>query len=110
MFKQILSLIVILVLLSSCAKKKAKIPDHIIPIRQFSNIITDIRLAESNNKLAERGGQRANNLLDSSYQLIFKIHQVEAQKVDSSFRWYAKHPDYQQDIDNYVLENLNRLQ
>jgi hypothetical protein len=95
---------------SSCAKKKAKIPDHIIPIREFSNIITDIRLAESNNKLAVRGGQGSNNLLDSSYQLIFNIHQVKAQNVDSSFRWYAKHPDYQQEIDNYVLENLNRLQ
>ena len=77
---------------------------------EFSDIMVDLRLAESNYKLISRTPSYPQNLLDSSYFLIYSIHKVTPQVVDSSFKFYVKHPDYMMQIDQMVLDKLNKLE
>jgi len=100
----------ILIVFVACAKKAPKMPDVVIPTDEFSALMMDIRLAETNQKLLTRAGGAPENFLDSSYQLIYKIHDVTPYQVDTSFKWYAEHPELLKEVDQKILENLNRLQ
>ena len=73
-------------------------------------VITDIVLAEGNDKTLKKYGYNSPKLLDSSYQFIYKKQNLQKWQVDSSFKYYSNHPDDFIKMMDEVLENLNRLE
>jgi len=97
-------------LLGACKQKKTEVPSHLLQPEKFAAVLVDIRLAEAQQKISIRNGKTRDNFLDSNYYLIYRLHEVEAEQVDTSFKWYARHPDVLQTVDEIVLEKLNRLE
>jgi len=102
--------VLLLFCLLACAKKAPIIPEVVLPIDEFSALMMDIRLAETNYKLLIRAGGASENFLDSNYRLIYALHGVNTAQVDTSFKWYSEHPALLKEVDQQVLENFNRLQ
>lgn len=72
-------------------------------------ILTDIRLAEANVKVARQMQQYDPKQLDSSYAVIFHKYDVSSEQVDSSFSYYSVRPEIMQRINEKILERLNML-
>ncbi len=94
----------------ACGTKYTPVPVSMIQPNDFTLIMMDLRLAESNQKLLHQQGQRDINLLDSSYQLVYKIHGVTAVDVEKSYNFYVMHPEWMDKITNDVIDKLNRLE
>lgn len=105
---KIAAFILLILGLNACAKKRTITPDDVLIKEEFALLLTDIRLAESNTKLIRTQGNIA-DAPDSVYFLIYRQHGVNKEKVDRSFDWYSDHPELLREIDQMVLENLNRL-
>ncbi len=73
-------------------------------------LLTDIVLAEGNEKVLHKYGYNTKVLLDSSYQFIYKKQNIKNWQMDSSFKYYANHPTEFQVLMDEVIENLNRLE
>jgi len=97
-------------LLVGCEQKKTEVPSDLLQPEEFAEILVDIRLAEAQQKISIRNGKTRDHFLDSSYYLIYRLHNVKAEQVDTSFKWYARHPDLLKSVDEIVLEKLNRLE
>ena len=108
--KNYLFLIATLVFLLGCGKKFTPVPADLIQPKAFTSLLMDIRLAEANQKLLNQKGFRQENLLDSSYNLVYKIHGVDAQKVKDSYDFYVLHPEWMNKITNDVIDKLNHLE
>ncbi len=76
----------------------------------MTEVLTDLVLAEGNQKVLQKYGYNTNILIDSSYQFIYKIHNIEKWQMDSSFKYYSNHPDDFTKMMDEVVENLNRLE
>ncbi len=73
-------------------------------------ILTDIVLAEGNDKVLKKYGYNTKILLDSTYQFIYKKQKIEQWQMDSSFKYYSNHPSDFAKMLEEVVENLNRLE
>jgi hypothetical protein len=89
---------------SACKKK------HIIQPALYTQILTDVILAEANHKLAIRNDAALPHLLDSSYQYIFKRHDVSWELVDTSYKYYNARPHILEKITEDVLDNLHKME
>ena len=90
--------------------QKENIPHHIIQPRIYTQILTDVILAEANHKLAIRNEAALPNLLDSSYQYILKSYDVSWEMVDTSYRFYNARPHLLEKIAEDVLDNLHKME
>lgn len=81
-----------------------------LPKKKMTEVLTDLVLAEGNQKVLQKYGYNTNILIDSSYQFIYKIHNIEKWQMDSSFKYYSNHPDDFTKMMDEVVENLNRLE
>lgn len=84
-------------------------PSKVIKPSKFTDIMVDLRLAESNMKQLNQNHYRYNNLIDSSYQLVYYLHNVTADKYEESLQFYIDHPEWMEKISNEVTEKLNQL-
>ncbi|MFT4523769.1 MAG: hypothetical protein ACI8ZN_002725 [Bacteroidia bacterium] len=93
----------------ACKSKFAPVPGHLIQPKKFTLILTDIRLAEANQKIMTQHGLRESNYIDSSYHLIYHLHNVSVKDVEESYEFYVFHPEWMDKITNDVIDNLNHL-
>jgi Domain of unknown function (DUF4296) len=108
--KNYLFIFIILSTLFACGNKYTPVPSNLIQPEKFTNILMDIRLAEANQKLMQQQGYRAENLLDSSYYLVYKIHGVDASKVKDSYDFYVLHTEWMSKITDDIIDKLNHME
>ncbi len=104
-------ILILMLLFSACKEKEVKAHSgYHLPRKKMITVLTDIVLAEGNEKVVHKYGYDTKALIDSSYQFIYKKQNIEKWQMDSSFKYYANHPsDFQKMMDE-VIENLNRLE
>jgi hypothetical protein len=106
--------IIVLVILSmvgmSCTPQFAHVPTDVIGPEEFTEIIIDIRLAEAQQKIYRQKGVYDNQLIDSSYQMIYYLRDVTAEDVERSYDFYKAHPNWMEKISADVIEKLNQME
>lgn len=96
---------------AACKEKEVKAHSgYHLPEKKMINVLTDIVLAEGNEKVLKKYGYDTKVLIDSSYQFIYKNQKIEKWQMDSSFKYYSNHPEDFAKMMETVIENLNRLE
>jgi hypothetical protein len=109
--KNLFLLILFFLTIGSCKEKEVKAySGYHISRNQMVSLLTDIVLAEGNDKVLKKYGYNAPVILDSSYQFIYIKQNLERWQVDSSFKYYSNHPEDFSNMMDEVIENLNRLE
>ena len=102
---------VLILTFAACKEKQVKAySGYHLPRKKMITVLTDIVLAEGNDKVLRKYGYNTTVLLDSSYQFIYKKQNIEKWQMDSSFKYYSNHPEDFAKMMEEVLENLNRLE
>lgn len=99
----------LLLVATACTKKNQSIPSGILEEEKMVGVLTDMRLAEANAKIARQMQQYEEHMLDSIYFVIFKIHDVTSDQVEHSLDYYGEDPERMKVINEKVLEELNRI-
>lgn len=89
--KHWLTLIIAAIVLS-CSKGRPNLPKGVLSEEKMASVLTDIRLAEASFRILSQNGVVSMEYIDSSYQRIYKIHQIEAWQMDSSLSFYSNYP------------------
>lgn len=109
--KKIGCLLILILIFQACKEKEVKANSgYHLPRKKMITVLTDIVLAEGNEKVLRKYGYKTNILIDSSYRFIYKKHNLKKWQVDSSVKYYAMHPDDFTKMMDEVVENLNRLE
>ena len=96
---------------AACKEKQVKAySGYHLPEKKMITVLTDIVLAEGNEKVLKKYGYDTKVLIDSSYQFIYKNQKIEKWQMDSSFKYYSNHPEDFAKMMETVIENLNRLE
>ncbi|MBO6516859.1 MAG: DUF4296 domain-containing protein [Bacteroidia bacterium] len=104
------SMLLVVYLLSGCSGTLKNVPTGIIAPDQFTEIVLDIRLAEAHQKVLRQKGRFDRDLLDSSYQLIYKLHGVSEKEVVASYEFYLDHPEWMEKLSADAIERLNKME
>lgn len=96
-------------LLPACSKIIEEIPPGVIEEEKMVEIFTDIRLAEGEYRILSQNGYSGTDYIDSCYQVIYKMHQVENWQVDSSMSYYSRKPEVLQKIFKKAADNITDL-
>jgi hypothetical protein len=108
---KISGLILFILFFIACKEKEVNAySGYHLPRKKMVNILTDIVLAEGNEKVINKYGFNTKILIDSSYQFIYKSQNIEKWQMDSSFKYYCENPDEFTVMLEDVIENLNRLE
>ena len=92
-----------------CMNQYAPVPSNVIKPEKFTDIVVDIRLAEAQQKVYRHKGFFDSDLLDSSYQVIYHVHQVSEADVVRSYNFYVQYPNWMDRIAEDATEKLNRM-
>lgn len=112
---QVRAIIVILLctILYSCAEEKeVVIPENILSQEKMATVMTDIHLLEASMTL---NFANATNMINgpemqaTTVQLL-KKNNVTKEQYQTSFVFYAEHPDLLTEVYKQVLNNLSQLQ
>ncbi|MCB9252885.1 MAG: DUF4296 domain-containing protein [Flavobacteriales bacterium] len=77
---------------------------------KMETVLTDIVLAEGNDKVLKKYGYNSEVFLDSTYNFIYAKHKIRIGEMDSSLKYYSDHPAEFTKIMEKVIENLNHLE
>ena len=95
------------VLLLACTTPKTEIPTEILSETEFTNILKEVHLEEAAFELNKsKGVINAKNSLATSYQSIYKKHNIDDSTFSKSLGYYAKHPEILEGVYSTVLEQL----
>jgi hypothetical protein len=95
------------VLLLACTTPKTEIPTGILSETEFVKMLKEIHLEEAAFKLNKsKGVINAKNSFATSYQSIYKKHNIDDSTFSKSLGYYAKHPEILEEIYSTVLEQL----
>lgn len=112
---QVRTIIVIIVctMLYSCAEEKeVVIPENVLSKEKMATVMTDIHLLEASMTL---NFSNAANMINgpemqaTTVQLL-KKNNVTREQYQTSFIFYAEHPDLLTEVYKQVLNNLSQLQ
>ena len=99
--------ILLSILLLACAAPKTESPTGILSETEFTNILKEVHLEEAAFELNKsKGVINAKNSLATSYQSIYKKHNIDDSTFSKSLEYYAKHPEILEKIYSTVLEQL----
>jgi competence protein ComGC len=95
------------ILLLACTTPKIEIPTEILSEKVCASILKEIHLEEAAFELNKsKGVINAKNSLATSYQSIYKKHNIDDSTFSKSLEYYAKHPEILEEIYSAVLEQL----
>jgi major membrane immunogen (membrane-anchored lipoprotein) len=100
------AMILVLFLTNACGKSEKAIPDGVLNKEEMIAVFTDLRLAEGSYRVLSQHGISSFNYIDSTYQLIYKSHNIESWQVDSSLNYYSRHPKELNKIFKAVADNI----
>lgn len=108
MYKLLASITLLMIL--SCGQKEVKIPSHIIPEDKMVEVIKDIQLLEAAHKDMGLFGLEKQNVIDTSYVIIFNKHEIKASEFDSSHNFYTQYPKLYEQLMDKVEHELSKEQ
>lgn len=91
---------IFILLIQSCEERKQN--DAVIPYDKMVIVMADVQMAESYEKLGRQNGIRNPALLDSLYQLIYLQHNVSAEKLDTSLKFYSKQEYFSEMLEDVI--------
>ena len=104
-------LLILILTFAACKEKQVKAySGYHLPRNKMITILTDIVLAEGNEKVLHKYGYNTKILIDSTYQFIYKKQNIEKWQMDSSVKYYSSHPNDFTKMMDEVIENLNQRQ
>lgn len=93
-------------ILFSCSEKQ-NIDENIISKEQFTNILKEIHLAESEFQLNRiNNTERYENKLASDYQEIFSEYNVSKIDFENTLQYYSERPELLENMYEEILFNL----
>ena len=101
---------VVVSMVFGCMPKYPEVPGNVIGPDKFSDILFDLRLAEANRKVLQHSGIRIENLTDSSYHLVYEMHQVTPEEVRRSYDFYTHEPVWMDKFSAEILDRLNQME
>jgi competence protein ComGC len=100
-------ILILSVLLLACTAPKIEMPTGILSEKVCASILKEIHLEEAAFELNKsKGVINAKNSLATSYQSIYKKHNIDDSTFSKSLEYYAKHPEIFEKIYSTVLEQL----
>ncbi|MFM7637549.1 MAG: DUF4296 domain-containing protein [Crocinitomicaceae bacterium] len=98
-------LIFFVLILTSCYTTEK--PD-VLPEEKMLLLMEEIYLIENHYQMTFGSPSVYKSTLDSSYQLILKEHGVTQKQYEESFSYYASHPEIMLNLQERLIERLNR--
>lgn len=108
--RRLLQFIICLTALLACSNQMGNLPNDIIQPNEFGEIVLDIRLAEAHQKVLRQKGRYNADLVDSSYQVIYALHDVTENEMVRSYQFYINHPQWLEKLSSDVIEQLNKME
>lgn len=105
------TILLAVILFTSCSSKKAEIPEGIIPKEKMIAIMIDVQEAESKiqaNDLSKNDSTRA--IAYGYYNFIFKKHQTNSSAFKNSINYYVSHLDLFNKMYDEVITGLSKKQ
>jgi hypothetical protein len=108
-----------LLILSACKPKSAfevtddlinDVPDSVLAVEEMVLVMTDIHLAEALVQENKTDTIPQDIRLKEHYAYIFKLHQIDSKKYNSSYNYYSQNPVLMNHIYTKVVEQLNVLE
>lgn len=105
--------IMLCTILYSCAEEKeVVIPENVLSQEKMATVMTDIHLLEASMTL---NFSNATNLINgpemqATTSQLLKKNNVTKEQYQTSFVFYAEHPDLLTEVYKQVLNNLSQLQ
>ncbi|MEZ4938916.1 MAG: DUF4296 domain-containing protein [Crocinitomicaceae bacterium] len=103
-------LILVFFIFSACREEKEKTPENLIPQEEFTSLLVDIQLMESYCLDTYVRPDIYNELLQHSIDSLLKVKGRNIQEYETSFDYYAQHPQIMFQIYEKVLEEINTMQ
>ena len=100
----------LMMMVFGCKPKYPDVPSNLIQPQEFTDILFDLRLAEANQKVLQHAGLRPLNLNDSSYHIVYKVHNVTKEHVTESYAFYTHEPVWMDKISTDILDRLNQME
>ena len=110
MYKLKMGMGAMLLLLMGCMADQPEVPAELLQPQAMIDILTDIHLVEGNAQVARRFTNAGLDFYDSSYRLIYAIHETDMQTFDSSYRFYIRHPRFFEEMYQQVIDNINHFE
>ncbi len=107
---KVICLFCIAFVLQACYNKMGKRPNEVMPPEQFTQLIVDIRLAEAQQKVLRQKGFYDRDLIDSSYQKIYRLHKVSEEDVVRSYQFYIDNPEWMEKLSADAIDALNKME
>jgi len=100
-------ILILSLLLLACTAPKIEMPTGILSEKVCASILKEIHLEEAAFELNKsKGVINAKNSLATSYQSIYKKHNIDDSTFSKSLEYYAKHPEILEEIYSAVLGQL----
>ena len=108
-----------LLILSACKPKSAfevnddminNVPDSVLAVENMVLVMTDIHLAEALVQENKTDTIPQDIRLKEHYAYIFKLHNIDSKKYNSSYNYYSQNPVLMNHIYTKVVEQLNVLE
>ena len=108
-----------LLILSACKPKSAfevtddminNVPDSVLAVDNMVLVMTDIHLAEALVQENKTDTIPQDIRLKEHYAYIFKLHNIDSKKYNSSYNYYSQNPVLMNHIYTKVVEQLNVLE
>jgi len=96
--------------LAACSEKSAEdvLPENLIPIPEFSTIMTDVQLMEAtfNQKMFKE--DEPLKLMAEFYTQIFAKHNISKEDFETSYHYYADRPEQMMEVYELVITELSK--
>ena len=104
------NLIIILLICTSC-NEETNIPSGILEPNQMIDVMEDIYIAEgivSSSDIINKEAERQKAI--DYYSIIYKKHNIDSLQYRKSFEYYCQHPALMQDVNEQVINRLQKKQ
>jgi len=103
---RIASFIFFSIFLFSCGNQEDE-PDYIWTEEKFTDVLTEVQLAEGIVRLGYHRSSDSAYLNDSIYSAVFRKMEVNQAEFDSNYNYLLKHPERLEKIYENVITNLS---
>lgn len=102
--------LLILVMLSSCGKERAKARDGVLSEKVMVELLVDTHLADAILFTDLSSTEAKRDKARFYYASVLEKHGITKARMDSSVTWYMKHPAAYSRVYQQVVRDLEKLQ
>ena len=99
-------LIILSLLLFSCEEEE-NVPDYVLSVDKFAEVLTDFQTAEAIVRLGYNRTKDSLTYNDSIYSAVFRKHDISKYEFDSNYTYYSNQPKVFEAIYEEVITKLS---